>query len=84
MKTGSALPQATVDAVRLVDGAMFGAVSSPSSPVTAHGQKYSSPIVALRKVSLATAAQRRIELMEARSGCVGFGLVRQCATGQEC
>ncbi|PHH58774.1 hypothetical protein CDD81_4591 [Ophiocordyceps australis] len=45
-ETGSALPDATVDALRSsCDGALFGAVSSPTSPVPG----YSSPIVALRK-----------------------------------
>ncbi|PHH82416.1 hypothetical protein CDD82_6104 [Ophiocordyceps australis] len=44
--TGAALPDATVDALRSgCDGALFGAVSSPTSPV----RGYSSPIVALRK-----------------------------------
>lgn len=45
-RTGAALPDATVDALRSsCDGALFGAVSSPSSAV----RGYSSPIVALRK-----------------------------------
>ena len=45
-KTGSALPDATVDTLRSdCQGALFGAVSSPTSPV----KGYSSPIVALRK-----------------------------------
>ncbi|KAL2755709.1 hypothetical protein ACRALDRAFT_1050981 [Sodiomyces alcalophilus JCM 7366] len=45
-RTGAALPDATVDALRSgCDGALFGAVSSPSHPV----KGYSSPIVALRK-----------------------------------
>ncbi|KAJ3209096.1 homoisocitrate dehydrogenase [Entophlyctis luteolus] len=46
-KTGTALPEATVRACLdgAVDGAMFGAVSSPSHKV----EGYSSPIVALRK-----------------------------------
>ncbi|KAI1004678.1 Homoisocitrate dehydrogenase [Podosphaera aphanis] len=45
-KTGSALPEKTTDSLKNgCDGALFGAVSSPSSPVAG----YSSPIVALRK-----------------------------------
>ena len=45
-RTGAALPDATVEALQTAcDGALFGAVSSPSSAV----RGYSSPIVALRK-----------------------------------
>lgn len=45
-KTGTALPDKTVDALKNdCDGALFGAVSSPSTKVAG----YSSPIVALRK-----------------------------------
>ena len=45
-KTGAALPDKTVDVLRSeCDGALFGAVSSPSKAV----KGYSSPIVALRK-----------------------------------
>ncbi|PWN47977.1 putative LYS12-homo-isocitrate dehydrogenase [Violaceomyces palustris] len=45
-KTGSALPQETVDRLKNeCDGAMFGSVSSPSHKV----EGYSSPIVKLRK-----------------------------------
>ena len=45
-QTGSALPDKTVDVLKNeCDGALFGAVSSPSSAV----KGYSSPIVALRK-----------------------------------
>ncbi|KAH9850101.1 homoisocitrate dehydrogenase [Lenzites betulinus] len=44
-RTGSALPEETIHALRECDGALFGAVSSPSRRVTG----YSSPIVALRK-----------------------------------
>ncbi len=44
-RTGSALPTATVQALYTCDGAIFGAVSSPSHQVAG----YSSPIVALRK-----------------------------------
>ncbi len=44
-RTGTALPQATLSMLRGCDGALFGAVSSPSHKV----EGYSSPIVALRK-----------------------------------
>ncbi|KAL0078232.1 isocitrate dehydrogenase NAD-dependent subunit 2 [Phycomyces blakesleeanus] len=45
-KTGTALPQSTVDTLKNeCHGALFGAVSSPSHKVAG----YSSPIVALRK-----------------------------------
>jgi len=42
---GTALPPATIDAVRQADATLFGAVSSPLSPV----EGYRSPIVALRR-----------------------------------
>lgn len=45
-KTGTALPQETLDVLKNeCNGALFGAVSSPSHKVAG----YSSPIVALRK-----------------------------------
>ncbi|ODO05197.1 homoisocitrate dehydrogenase [Cryptococcus wingfieldii CBS 7118] len=44
-RRGKAMPQETLDALKECDGAMFGAVSSPSHKV----EGYSSPIVALRK-----------------------------------
>lgn len=45
-KTGAALPDKTVEILKNeCDGALFGAVSSPSKAV----KGYSSPIVALRK-----------------------------------
>jgi homoisocitrate dehydrogenase len=44
-KTGESLPKATVEAMKTCNGALFGAVSSPSHKVAG----YSSPIVALRK-----------------------------------
>ncbi|EKM59463.1 uncharacterized protein PHACADRAFT_249972, partial [Phanerochaete carnosa HHB-10118-sp] len=45
-RTGTALPEETVAALKNCDCALFGAVSSPSRRVTG----YSSPIVALRKI----------------------------------
>ncbi|KNC79870.1 homoisocitrate dehydrogenase [Sphaeroforma arctica JP610] len=44
-RTGTALPDATVEAAKKCDGLLFGAVSSPSHKV----EGYSSPIVAIRK-----------------------------------
>ncbi|KAI9291724.1 Isocitrate/isopropylmalate dehydrogenase [Neoconidiobolus thromboides FSU 785] len=44
-KVGQALPEDTVEALKHCNGALFGAVSSPSHKV----EGYSSPIVALRK-----------------------------------
>jgi homoisocitrate dehydrogenase len=44
-RTGTALPTTTLDTLRSCDGAIFGAVSSPSHRVSG----YSSPIVAMRK-----------------------------------
>lgn len=45
VRTGNALPEATVAALHTCAGALFGAVSSPSQRV----EGYSSPILALRK-----------------------------------
>ncbi|KAH1330476.1 homoisocitrate dehydrogenase [Aspergillus fumigatus] len=44
-RTGTALPDKTVETLKECDGALFGAVSSPTTKVAG----YSSPIVALRK-----------------------------------
>ena len=44
-KTGSAIPDATLDAVRACDATLFGATSSPMTRV----EGYRSPILALRK-----------------------------------
>ncbi len=44
-RRGTALPAATVEAVRAADATLFGAVSSPLRPV----EGYRSPIVALRR-----------------------------------
>ncbi len=45
LRTGCALPAQTVQALRETDGALFGAVSSPSQPAPG----YRSPIVQLRQ-----------------------------------
>lgn len=45
-RAGTALPEATIAALRTCQGALFGAVSSPSQRV----EGYSSPIIALRKL----------------------------------
>ena len=44
-RTGNALPAATLEAARACDGALFGAVSSPSTRTPG----YASPILTLRK-----------------------------------
>jgi homoisocitrate dehydrogenase len=44
-RTGNALPPATLEAARTCDGALFGAVSSPSTRTPG----YASPILTLRK-----------------------------------
>lgn len=44
-RTGTALPEATIEAVRSAQVTLFGAVSSPLNPVAG----YRSPIVALRR-----------------------------------
>lgn len=44
-RTGTALPPVTLEALRRCDGAIFGAVSSPSGVV----EGYSSPILSMRK-----------------------------------
>ncbi|KAI6246530.1 Homoisocitrate dehydrogenase [Erysiphe necator] len=72
-QTGEALPERTVQILRdECDGALFGAVSSPSSAV----KGYSSPIVALRKkldlfanirpVKTVNTAKREIDLVIVR------------------
>ena len=72
-QTGSALPDKTVDTLRAeCDGALFGAVSSPTTKVAG----YSSPIVALRKrldlyanvrpVKTTPSAKRAIDLVIVR------------------
>ncbi|MCJ1259001.1 homoisocitrate dehydrogenase [Lignoscripta atroalba] len=72
-QTGSALPDKTVDTLRNeCNGALFGAVSSPTTKVAG----YSSPIVALRKkldlyanvrpVKTTPSAQRPIDLVIVR------------------
>ena len=45
LRTGTALPDATVEAVAAADGALFGATQSPNEVVPG----YRSPILALRK-----------------------------------
>jgi homoisocitrate dehydrogenase len=45
-RTGTSLPEATIEAVRSAQATLFGAVSSPLNPVAG----YRSPIVALRRI----------------------------------
>ncbi|KAK4700298.1 homoisocitrate dehydrogenase, partial [Phenoliferia sp. Uapishka_3] len=74
-KTGVALPQATVDALKgECNAAMFGAVSSPSERV----EGYSSPIVALRKKMDLYANVRPVKSVEGTEGrMVDMTIVRE-------
>ncbi|KAJ3201486.1 homoisocitrate dehydrogenase, partial [Dinochytrium kinnereticum] len=72
-RTGESLPQATLDALKHVDGAMFGAVSSPSHKVAG----YSSPIVALRKKMDLYANVRPVASPNKGKGGVDMVIVRE-------
>lgn len=73
-KTGTALPDATVDALKTkCDGALFGAVSSPSVKV----EGYSSPIVALRKKMGLYANVRPVKSVEGIGRPVDMVIVRE-------
>lgn len=73
-KTGTALPQETVDALKTkCDGALFGAVSSPSVKVAG----YSSPIVALRKQMGLYANVRPVKSVEGIGRPVDMVIVRE-------
>ncbi|KAM5535718.1 hypothetical protein V8D89_010705 [Ganoderma adspersum] len=63
-RAGEALPHDTVDALKECDGALFGAVSSPTRRVTG----YSSPIVQLRKELDLYANVRPVASVEANPG----------------
>ena len=83
-KTGTALPQVTVDTLkRECTAAMFGAVSSPSHKV----QGYSSPIVALRKQMDLYANVRPVKSVEGMDGrTVDMTIVREnteCLVGRQ-
>ena len=73
-ETGAALPGATVDTLKSeCNGALFGAVSSPSHPVAG----YSSPIVALRKKLDLYANVRPVKAVRSRRSTVGSGPTAQ-------
>ena len=72
--TGTALPESTVDTLRSqCDGALFGAVSSPSNKVAG----YSSPIVALRKKMGLYANVRPVKSTVATDKLVDMVIVRE-------
>jgi len=70
-RTGTALPPATLDALRTCDGAIFGAVSSPSGVV----EGYSSPILGLRKALDLYANLRPIVSMPVADSRLGVDLL---------
>lgn len=77
-KTGTALPEETVAAMRDCDGGLFGAVSSP----TVKTEGYSSPIVALRKKLDLYANVRPVKSVaiggvEGKAGDVDLVIVRE-------
>ncbi|CAI5755677.1 unnamed protein product [Candida verbasci] len=73
-KTGTALPDKTVEVLKNeCDGALFGAVSSPSSKV----EGYSSPIVALRKKMGLYANVRPVKSVEGIGRPVDMVIVRE-------
>lgn len=73
-KNGTALPQETVDTLQKdCDGALFGAVSSPSTKV----EGYSSPIVALRKKMGLYANVRPVKSVEGNGRPVDMVIVRE-------
>lgn len=73
-KTGTALPDRTVEVLQKeCDGALFGAVSSPSVKV----EGYSSPIVALRKKMGLYANVRPVKSVEGIDRPVDMVIVRE-------
>ncbi|CAG86503.1 DEHA2C16852p [Debaryomyces hansenii CBS767] len=73
-KNGTALPQETVDILQKeCDGALFGAVSSPTTKV----EGYSSPIVALRKKMGLYANVRPVKSVEGNARSVDMVIVRE-------
>lgn len=73
-KNGTALPQETVDILQKeCDGALFGAVSSPTTKV----EGYSSPIVALRKKMGLYANVRPVKSVEGNGRSVDMVIVRE-------
>ncbi|KAI0799060.1 Isocitrate/isopropylmalate dehydrogenase [Xylaria sp. FL0064] len=73
-KTGAALPQRTVDVLKNeCDGALFGAVSSPTKAV----KGYSSPIVALRKKLDLYANVRPVKTVATAANPIDMVIVRE-------
>ncbi|CDK29441.1 unnamed protein product [Kuraishia capsulata CBS 1993] len=73
-KTGTALPEETVQALQgSCDGALFGAVSSPTTKVAG----YSSPIVALRKKMGLYANVRPVKSVDGIGRPVDMVIVRE-------
>ncbi|KAI0869755.1 Isocitrate/isopropylmalate dehydrogenase [Hypoxylon argillaceum] len=73
-KTGAALPDRTVDVLKnACDGALFGAVSSPTSAV----KGYSSPIVALRKKLDLYANVRPVKTVATAANPIDMVIVRE-------
>ncbi|KAI0183164.1 hypothetical protein EV127DRAFT_414431 [Xylaria flabelliformis] len=73
-KTGAALPDRTVDVLRNeCDGALFGAVSSPTKAV----KGYSSPIVALRKKLDLYANVRPVKTVATAANPIDMVIVRE-------
>lgn len=73
-QTGAALPDHTVEVLKNeCDGALFGAVSSPTSPV----KGYSSPIVALRKKLDLYANVRPVKSVASASKPIDMVIVRE-------
>jgi homoisocitrate dehydrogenase len=73
-KTGAALPDKTVETLKAeCDGALFGAVSSPSKAV----KGYSSPIVALRKKLDLYANVRPVKTVRSDARAIDMVIVRE-------
>ncbi|ODV91797.1 hypothetical protein CANCADRAFT_379 [Tortispora caseinolytica NRRL Y-17796] len=73
-KTGTALPEKTLEVLKNeCDGALFGAVSSPTTKV----EGYSSPIVALRKKLDLYANVRPVKSVEGTGRPVDLVIVRE-------
>ncbi|KAI0380346.1 Isocitrate/isopropylmalate dehydrogenase [Hypomontagnella monticulosa] len=73
-KTGAALPDRTVEILRQeCDGALFGAVSSPTKAV----KGYSSPIVALRKKLDLYANVRPVKTVRTAASPIDMVIVRE-------